>query len=142
MTEREGALPKDTYYVGDLVGLRAVDEAGGLVGTVVSVLMTKQQCLEIAAGLEPDGLAELEEKRRAAKADADVAMKEYERKINEKPGAVPNVEKALKSKRRKLDAAIPKIPTFLVPFVDAYVGDVDPENGLICLRNVNGLMEL
>ncbi len=138
----DAGLPENTYYVGDLVGLRAVDEADELVGTVVNVLMTKQQCLEIAAGLTPEELAELEEERRKAKAGADAAMKEYERIIKEKPGAVPNVEKALRSKRRKLDAAIPKAKTFLVPFVNAYVGDVEPDRGLIHLRNATDLMEL
>ena len=135
-------MNENTYYVGDLVGLRALDETGAFVGTVTGVLMTKQQCLEIAVGLTPDDLAELEQKRLEAKTRADDLFRAYERKVRENPGSVPNPEKALKAKKKKLYAEIPKAKTFLVPFVGAYVGAVEPESGTIRLTDVNGLMDI
>ena len=132
----------ETYYVRDLVGLRAVDETGAFVGTVVSVLMTKQQCLEIALGMTAEELTELERVRAERTAEAEARIREFERKIAEKPGSVPNPEKAVKARRKKLEAAIPKAKTFLVPFVDAYVPSVDPENGTLTLADVKDLMEL
>ncbi len=138
---KKTALPKDTFYVGDLVGLRAVDETGAFVGTVMNVLMTKQQCLEIAVGKTAEELAELERVRREALAETEAHMREFDRKLKENPGAVPNAAKARKAERRKFDRS-PKIRTFLVPFVGAYVGDVEPENGVLHLKNVNGLMEI
>jgi|GEM_PF-4856780 len=140
--EADGTLPEGTYYVRDLVGLRAFDETGAFVGTVVGVLLTKQQCLEIASGKTPEELEELEKIRAEALAEADRTIRAFERKIRENPGSVPNPEKALKSRRKKLEAAIPKAETFLVPFVSAYVGDADPVQGTIALRNVGGLMNL
>jgi ribosomal 30S subunit maturation factor RimM len=135
-------LPDGTYYVGDLIGLRALDETGAFVGTVTGVLMTKQQCLEIAAGMTPDDLAELERKRVEAQAEADEKIREFERKIRENPGSVPNPEKALRAKKKKWNAAVPKPKTFLVPFVSAYVREVEPENGTLRLTDVNGLMDI
>ena len=132
---------KNTYYVGDLVGLKAIDETGAFLGTVTGVLMTKQQCLEIAAGKTAEELAEYERIRAEQKKATDAHMREFERRIRENPGTVPNPAKAIKAERRKFDKT-PKIKTFLVPFVSAYVSDVDLENGFLRLVNAEGLMDL